>query len=170
MNTELTDGIVALTPLTLEDVDAHLAGEDDLLVRWLNGGPGTREGTEAYFRHCMEQWAIGGPLRAFGVRAGADAALAGTIDLRFEMPGLTEGQVNIAYGLYPAWRGQGLATRAVRLICHYAACEGAIQGVIQVDPDNPGSEAVARRGGFIYIKQVQSTDGNRFSWYVRDLA
>ncbi|MFD9045122.1 hypothetical protein ACFV0F_43925, partial [Streptomyces bottropensis] len=31
------------------------AGEDELLVRWLNGGPGTREGVEAYFRHCQEQ-------------------------------------------------------------------------------------------------------------------
>ncbi|MEV0663710.1 hypothetical protein ACIBI3_21030 [Actinomadura luteofluorescens] len=52
----LSDGIITLSPLRLADVEAHLAGEDELLVRWLNGGPGTREGVEAYFRHCREQW------------------------------------------------------------------------------------------------------------------
>lgn len=51
---KLSDGIITLSPLRLGDVEAHLAGEDDLLVRWLNGGPGTREGVEAYFRHCRD--------------------------------------------------------------------------------------------------------------------
>jgi hypothetical protein len=86
---KLPDGITTLFPLHLDDGDAHLAGEDELLVRYLNGGPGTREGVEAYFRHCREQWEIAGSLRAFGIRAGADEALAGTIDLRFEGEGLT---------------------------------------------------------------------------------
>ncbi|MCX4911672.1 hypothetical protein [Streptomyces sp. NBC_00878] len=48
----LSDGFTTLSPLRLDDVAAHLAGEDEPLVRWLNGGPGTREGVEAYFRHC----------------------------------------------------------------------------------------------------------------------
>lgn len=39
---KLSDGIVTLSPLCLDDAEAHLAGEDELLVRWLNGGPGTR--------------------------------------------------------------------------------------------------------------------------------
>ncbi|MFF6888011.1 GNAT family N-acetyltransferase [Streptomyces sp. NPDC012421] len=138
-------------------------------MRWLNGGPGTRAGTRAYFRQCMEQWAAGGPLRAFGVRVGSQAALAGTIDLRFEMPGLAPGQVNIAYGVYPAWRGQGLATRAVNLVCRYAAAEGATQAVIQVDPENPASAAVAHRSGFTCITRVPEGNGTRFDWYVRDI-
>ncbi|MFJ8888819.1 GNAT family N-acetyltransferase [Streptomyces sp. NPDC102402] len=163
------DGNVILSPLGPDDVRAHLAGEDDLLVRWLNGGPGTQAGTARYIRHCTEQWATGGPLRAFGIRVGAERALAGTIDLRFEMPGLSTGQVNVAYGLYPAWRGQGLATRAVLLVCRYAAAEGADQAVIQVDPDNTGSAAVAHRAGFTYVGQASGTDGDRFDQYVRDL-
>ncbi|CAL9624878.1 GNAT family N-acetyltransferase [Streptomyces sp. enrichment culture] len=85
---ELSGGIITLSPLRLDDVEAHLTGEDKLLVRWLNGGPGTREGVEAYFRHCREQWDAAGPLRAFGIRAGADKLLAGTIDLRFTGEGL----------------------------------------------------------------------------------
>lgn len=165
----LDDGDLLLSPLGPDDVRAHLAGEDDLLVRWLNGGPGTEAGTVRYFHHCMEQWATEGPLRAFGIRVGTEQALAGTIDLRFEMPGLTAGQVNLAYGLYPAWRGRGLATRAVLLVCRYAAAEGADQAVIQVAPDNPGSAAVAQRAGFTYAEQALGTDGDRFDRYVRDL-
>ncbi|WP_392870898.1 GNAT family N-acetyltransferase [Streptomyces sp. LN499] len=166
---ELSDGIITLSPLRLDDVEAHLTGEDELLARYLNGGPGTREGVEAYFRHCREQWAIAGPLRAFGIRAGADKTLAGTIDLRFEGEGLTSGQVNVAYGLYPSWRGHGLATRAVVLVSQYAASESGQEAVIQVNPDNSASAAVAQRAGFAPSKQTQSQDGTRLDWYVRDL-
>ncbi|GAA4934223.1 GNAT family N-acetyltransferase [Streptomyces coeruleoprunus] len=165
----LSDGIITLSPLRLDDVEAHLTGEDELLVRWLNGGPGTREGVEAYFRHCREQWDTAGPLRAFGIRAGADQVLAGTADLRFTGEGLAPGQVNVAYGLYPSWRGRGLATRAVLLASRYAAAEGAQEAVIQVDPENRASAAVARRAGFTPSKQPRSNDATRFDWYIRDL-
>ncbi|MEV0847446.1 GNAT family N-acetyltransferase [Streptomyces sp. NPDC049954] len=167
---KLSDGSITLSPLRLDDVEAHLTGEDELLVRWLNGGPGTREGVEAYFRHCREQWDTAGPLRAFGIRVGATGeALAGTIDLRFAGEGLAPGQVNVAYGLYSSWRGRGLATRAVLLASQYAASEGGAEAVIQVDPENSASAAVARRAGFAPGKQSYSKDGTRFDWYVRDL-
>ncbi|MFF8265526.1 GNAT family N-acetyltransferase [Streptomyces virginiae] len=118
-------------------METHLAGEDELLVHWLNGGLGTREGIEAYFRHCREQWDTACPLRAFGIRMGADEVLAGTIDLRFTGEGLAPGQVSVAYGLYPSWRGRGLATRAILLASQYAASEGGAESVIQVEPANP---------------------------------
>ena len=166
---KLSDGIITLSPLRLDDAEAHLTGEDELLVRYLNGGPGTHEGVEAYFRHCREQWDAAGPLRAFGIRVGADGTLAGTIDLRFEGEGLSSGQVNVAYGLYPSWRGRGLATRAVLLVSQYAASEGGQEAVIQVDPENRASAAVARRAKFTPNKQTQSKDGTRLEWYLRDL-
>ncbi|MFE1322845.1 GNAT family N-acetyltransferase [Kitasatospora phosalacinea] len=165
----LSDGVVTLSPLRPDDAQAHLAGEDELLVRWLNGGPGTREGVEAYFQHCREQWEAAGPLRAFGIRVGTDEVLAGTIDLRFSGECLRPGQVNIAYGLYPSWRGRGLATRAVLLACRYAAGEGGAEAVIQVAPENPASAAVAQRAGFTPARQTQRKDGTRFDRYTRDL-
>ncbi|MGW6565880.1 GNAT family N-acetyltransferase [Streptomyces sp. NPDC054975] len=166
---KLSDGIVALSPLRLDDVEAQLAGEDELLVRWLNGGAGTREGVESYIRHCQEQWNASGPLRAFGIRVGADEVLAGTVDLRFTGEGLAPGQVNVAYGLYPSWRGRGLAARAVLLVSQYAASEGGAEAVIQVQPGNPASAAVARRAGFTFRQQTQSKGGTCFDWYVRGL-
>ncbi|MFJ7251115.1 GNAT family N-acetyltransferase [Streptomyces sp. NPDC098085] len=166
---KLSDGIITLSPLCLDDAEAHLTGEDELLVRRLNGGPGTREGVEAHIRHCREQWDTAGPLRAFGIRAGADEALAGTIDLRFAGEDLAPGQVNVVYGLYPSWRGRGLATRAVLLASPYAAGAGGGEAVIQVEPENPASAAVARRAGFTPGKQAHGKNGTRFDWYVRDL-
>ncbi|MGW7458335.1 GNAT family N-acetyltransferase [Streptomyces sp. NPDC054797] len=166
---KLSDGIITLSPLRLDDADAHLTGEDELLARWLNGGPGTREGVEAYFRHCWEQWNTAGPLRAFGIRVGGDETLAGTIDLRFAEEDLAPGQVNVAYGLYPSWRGRGLATRAVLLASQYAAAQGGEEAVIQVDPENPASAAVAQRAGFTPAKQPHGYDAIRFDWYIRDL-
>ncbi|MFE7133884.1 GNAT family N-acetyltransferase [Streptomyces sp. NPDC057638] len=97
--------------------------------------------------------------RAFGIRAGADEILAGTVDLRFAGEGLTPGQVNVAYGLYPAWRGRGLATRAVPLATRYAADEGATEAVIQGEPDNPASAAVAQRAGCTPGRTVRGGDG-----------
>ncbi|MEU4172286.1 GNAT family N-acetyltransferase [Streptomyces sp. NPDC026665] len=166
---KLSDGIITLSPLHPGDAEAHLAGEDEALVRWLSGGPGTREGVEAYIRHCQEQWDTSGPLRAFGIRVGTDEALAGTIDLRFTAEGLSPGQVNVAYGLYPCWRGRGLATRAVLLASRYAASEGGQEVVIRVEPQNAASASVARRAGFTPGKHVHGEDGTQLDWYIRDL-
>ncbi|GHE09636.1 GNAT family N-acetyltransferase [Streptomyces alanosinicus] len=166
---KLSDGIIALSPLRLDDAETHLAGEDEPMVRWLSGGPGTRAGVEAYIRHCREQWETAGPLRAFGIRVGADEMLAGTLDLRFAAEGLAPGQVNVAYGLYPSWRGRGLATRAVLLVSRYAADEGGKEAVIRVEPENTASVAVAQRAGFVPGKHTRGGDGTRHHWYIRDL-
>ncbi|MEV5409085.1 hypothetical protein AB0K60_09635 [Thermopolyspora sp. NPDC052614] len=97
----LSDGVATLSPLSLDDLDAHLASKDDQLVRWLTGRSSFRAGTVAYIRRCKQQWSINGTLRAFGIHIAAQADLVGTIDVRFGTEDLTEGQVSIAYGLYP---------------------------------------------------------------------
>lgn len=164
----LSDGIVTLSPLCLDDVDAHLAGGDERLVRWLSGMPSTRASVEAYIRHCREQWVTGGPLRSFGIRTVAET-IVGTIDLRFDGEGLASGQVNVAYGLYPSWRGRGVATRAVDLVCQYAAEHGATEAVIKVEPENSASARVALRAGFAFVRRICEQDGTVFDRYERVL-
>jgi RimJ/RimL family protein N-acetyltransferase len=154
----LTDGVITLGPLRLEDAAAHLAGEDAELVRWLNGGPGTPAGVEAYIRRAIAQWAAGGPKLTFGIRT-ADG-LAGTIDVDLGLPGLQHGEANLAYGLYPAFRGRGLATRAVLLACRYLRDRGDIdRAVIRTHPANLASAAVAERAGFVPAPARRGGDG-----------
>ncbi|WP_457964761.1 GNAT family N-acetyltransferase [Arthrobacter sp. D1-29] len=165
---ELTDGVIRLSPLCLEDIEPHLAGEDAELVRWLSGGIGTRQSVEEYIRRCLDQWETGGPVHAFGIRVGL-AELAGTTEVQFDRPYLGPGTVNISYGLYPSWRGRGIATRALLLAGAHAAAAGAAQGVLRIEPGNTSSVAVALRAGYIPFRQSEESDGRQFNWYTKTL-
>ena len=166
---ELTDGVIRLSPLCLEDVDPHLAGEDAELVRWLSGGTSTRQSMEDDIRRCMDQWKAGGPVHAFGIRAGP-GELVGTTEVQFDQPYLQPGTVNISYGLHPAWRGRGIATRAVLLAGAHAAAAGAVQAVLRIEPRNTASIAVAGRAGYVPFRQSEEGDGRQFTWYTKSLS
>lgn len=164
----LADGVIVLRPLDLSDVAAHLAGEDEELVRWLNGGPGTRATVEAHVRACMAAWRAGGPTITFGIRTGVPERIVGTIDAHLELAGLERGEANIAYGLYPDARGRGLASRAVILLCDFLATErGVRQVAIRTDSANTASAAVALRTGFRLVRR--GDEEGELDWYVRDL-
>jgi RimJ/RimL family protein N-acetyltransferase len=169
MDAPLTDGTVTLTPLGPGDFDAHLAGEDEEMVRWLSGGRATPEGLRAYLERCEQWWARGGPFHNFGIRVGEDRVLAGTVDVQIGQYYLKPGQANLAYGLYPQWRGKGLATRAVVLACEYAAGLGCAEAVIRCEPENARSAAVAIRAGFTFRQRRSEADGTVLDWHVRDL-
>lgn len=94
---------------------------------------------------------------------------AGTVGLRLAADGPAPGQVNVAYGLHPSWRGRGPATRAALLASRYAATAGGEEAVIQVDPENPASAAVARRTGFTAGRQLPGDGGAGLDRYSRDL-
>lgn len=165
---ELADGVIRLSPLTLNDVEPHLAGEDAELVRWLSGGISTRQTVEDYIRRCMTQWDTGGPVYAFGIRVGR-GSLAGTIEVQFGQSYLEPGAVNLSYGLYPVWRGRGIAARAVLLAGSYAAKLGASQAVTRVEPGNLPSAAVARRAGYTQLPGSGASRGLQETWFVKDL-
>ncbi|WP_026931353.1 GNAT family N-acetyltransferase [Glycomyces tenuis] len=165
----LDDGTVSLTPLGPDDLEAHLAGEDEELVRWLSGGPADRDGLLDYLRACERMWIEGGPMHNFGVRCGPEAVLAGTMDVQFDQPYLPPGEVNLSYGLYPAWRGRGVATRAVVLACDYATALGAEAAVIRCEAANRRSAAVAERAGFEPLEPRLAEDGDLLDWYRRAL-
>ena len=166
----LSDGVVRLSPFGLAHARAHLAGEDAELVRWLNGGPGTPDGVAAYARRCERCWADGADPRAFAITVGGTGEQAGYIDLRFRAEYITAGEVNVSYGIYPQWRGRGLVTRAVRLVCEYAGREGARWAVIRTDPGNRRSADVARRAGFRFDRRVVESGGEVFDRHLLDLA
>ncbi len=162
----LTDGTIVLRPLGLDDIDAHFAGEDDDLVRWLNGGHGTVESVRAHIVRTMGWWEAGGPIFGFSIRIVPDHTLVGTIDVQLHQPFLSKRQANLAYGIYPAWRRQGIATRAVVLACEFLRRRSDVgEAVIRAEPDNPASAAVARSAGFTFSHRTNDEHG-RYDWYL----
>lgn len=165
----LSDGSVVLRPLTPADAADHLAGEDAELVRWLSGGIGTIETVGHYIQRVRQMWAGNGPIFTFGVRTAGDDVLLGTIDVQLNQAAFHPDQANLAYGLYPAGRGRGFATRAVNLALGFLRTHtSARTALIRVDPANSQSAAVAVRAGFtLTTPAAESVD--RLDWYERDI-
>ena len=86
--------------------------------------------------------------------AGQGAAFA-ISDLGREPIGLATaerrkaGRVELGYWLLPEGRGQGRATRALRLVSRWALSQpGVARLELATSPDNPASQRVAERSGF----------------------
>lgn len=156
----LTDGVIMLRCLAERDAEAHLAGEDDDLVRWLSGGRGSLDRLLPWIRQNREQWARNGPRRNFGVFDVASTALVGNAEAHLDQAGLEPGAVNISYGVFPAWRGQGIAVRAVTLILRWLQTQPTpTKAVIRVAPGNTYSQRVPETLGFHRAGLIISSPG-----------
>src|ERR1700739_5033837 len=164
----VTDGIIQLRPLTQADAPAHLAGEDDEMAKWLSGGRSTPATVQTAIAEFEEQWHSAGPRRAFGVFACSNGQLIGFVEANLELLG-NPAEVNIAYGIFPAWRGRGLAGRAIDLIAEYL--RGATEArdiVLQIAPANVRSIRVAEKAGFTRVGMHETVEGKRVR-YARKL-
>lgn len=165
---EITDGVCTLRPLRQTDAVEHLAGEDTELIRWLSGSPSTLKTVRGYIQRAEAMWSDGGPIFTFGIRATSGNALAGTLDVQLDRPYAVQGQANLAFGLYPAWRGRGLATRAVLLAVRFLREHTeAQQALIRADPVNTSSCAVARRAGFHSVGTAPADSQEKLEWFLR---
>lgn len=78
-----------------------------------------------------------------------------------------DGQVEIGYGVSPDWRGQGIATDAVRELARIAFASGAVERVLaQIAPDNTASLRVAGKLGFEVGATVRDADGEDLQQWV----
>ncbi|WP_435590218.1 GNAT family N-acetyltransferase [Nocardia sp. bgisy118] len=165
---QLSDGVITLRPIAVSDAEAHLAGEDRELVRWLNGGRGSLESVTAYFEECAANWAAQGPQRTFAITR--NDTLVGTLDIQIGRPFLAAGQADLTYGIYPMWRGHGFATKAVVLGCRYLARTGlAEEVVLRIDPVNADAVGVARRARFHYLRSSDEPGEGPLDWYIQAL-
>ena len=167
---ELSDGVVVLRPLSWSDAQDHLAGEDEELVRWLSGGPGTVDTVARHIATVQDMWLAGGPTFSFGIRLALDDRLAGTIDVQLKPDHAPQGFANLAYGLYAPYRGRGWASRAVELAVRFLRRRDDTTDVlIKVEPANSASIAVANRTGFsVYAEPPNTPDAH--IWYRRSLS
>lgn len=144
----LTDGVVALRPWGIDDVDDQLAAfADPVFVRFSDWAPDTRDQLLERLQEVelARENSLGIHLAithpATPSHALGEVALSGIDD--------TNQRASVGYWLSPAARGRGLASRAVRLISRWAFDElGLLRLELTCGPDNPGSQGVAVRCGF----------------------
>ena len=164
----LTDGVIFLRPLDAEDAAGHLAGEDEEMAKWVSGRRSTPATVEAFIRNNQESWRSGGPRRAFGVFDCASNRLAGFIELNLARLG-GPGQVNVSYGVFPQWRHQGVASRAINLMDEYLrTVTDTRQMVLRIAPENTASLKLAEKAGFTFCGVFDEPEG-RMARYVRAL-
>ena len=139
------DGITRLTAVTPDDTDAIEAGiHDPDVVRWIGPPPASVDDLAELDRRRL---AAGSP--TFAIRDDDDRFL-GLVWLNRSASEPGSGEVG--YWLLPAARGQGHATRAVRLLV-----EGAIRVLglrrieLVADVRNAASRRVAERAGFRHV-------------------
>lgn len=157
----LTDGVIRLRPLTQADAPAHLAGEDEEMAKWLNGGRSTAATVQAAIANFEGQWRTDGPRRAFGVFDCSSDQLIGFVEANLTLLGNPE-EVNVSYGIFAPWRGSGLAGRAINLMAKYLrSATNASKIVLQIAVENRRSIRVAEKAGFARVGVHDSTEGPR---------
>ncbi len=162
----VTDEVIGLRPLRVQDTDAQMAGEDAEIVRWLSGGWATEQRQREFLLGAGRAWHEGAPVVDLGIEELASEELVGMVGIQSGMSYLRDGQVNITYGLYPQARNRGLATRAVLLAMRLGRRRSPVREfVIRVHPDNAASARVARRAGYVFVTHTDDDEGS-LDWYV----
>jgi RimJ/RimL family protein N-acetyltransferase len=141
---ELTDGVVVLRPWRDEDIEPAIAGHDHEIARWF--GSGDTKPTYEQHRQAVDNWRKwydeGRSRVNFAVEH--DGHLVGSVEVR--KAGARTGA--LSWTLYAGYRGQGYATRAVRLLTDYAIDRLGMDRVeAEVDAENEASLRVATRAG-----------------------
>jgi RimJ/RimL family protein N-acetyltransferase len=147
----LGDGVIVLDAHTIEDAEAHHAGEDMEMVRRFDR---TEKATLEQIRGAMRRWmamrAARGPQFAYAMR-GPAGVLMGGCELQRRRPETA----HVSYWLYPAFRGHGYASRGLALLCAEAAkIEGVETIEADIAADNVASQGVALRNGFVRVGTV----------------
>jgi RimJ/RimL family protein N-acetyltransferase len=158
---DLSDDLITLRRLSLDDVDEWLAGEDDQQVRWFEfPRSATRLDVKRAITGWQESWQNDGPVRQWGACVRSSGAIAGGVELRR----LGDGEVNLSYVVFPPWRRLGIATRASRLALSYGShVLGATAATIKILEGNAASLGVARKLGAIEVGSEPSDAGGRFT-------
>jgi len=160
----LTDGFVLLDGYTLDDVDAHVAGEDDEQARRFGWFPkrSTPEGVRAWFLARQVDWRAGGPRLAWAARDATTLTLVGGCEVFLT----GNDQARMSWWTFPPYRRRGVASRAARLAAAYAFSHLGVQcleAVVAID--NAGSHGVARNAGFAEDGPIDSA-GETFIRYL----
>lgn len=127
-----------------EDAPAWQAGNDAEIIRWFEF-PGTPPLTEvrAAIDTWRESWALGGPVRHWGIWVAG--RLAGGVELRDR----GDRRANL-YVVFAGFRRRGIGADAVCHATHWGLEHLPVDAIVAiVDWNNVASRALAERAGFV---------------------
>lgn len=153
------DGVLTIRRQHPDDLERHLEAIDDAQIDWL-WEPGDRQAWESLTpverrelqrRHLEATHDDFGPGPKWCFSADtADARYVVYVDADLANRNVPAGAANISYACHPAYRGQGYASRAVRLVCRFLRDHTEAQEAhIVVDPRNTPSRRVALAVGAV---------------------
>ena len=144
----LSDGVVTLRPTDEERDAASLRHfEDPEIERYILGGPARPQNPSEVFERERDWWRLG-TNAAFSIDAEGHEERVGFMRLLF---GLADPFrfAEVGYFLFASGRGQGYATRAVRLAARWVLDDlGLTRLQARTSLDNPASQRVLERVGF----------------------
>ncbi|MFI5710593.1 GNAT family N-acetyltransferase [Kribbella sp. NPDC051620] len=142
----LTGPRVTLRVLTMADVDAWLAGDDEAQQRWFEApGPAPRENVVRLVETSRNSWETSGPKRHWAI--WLDGILAGGIDIEDR----GQGSAYLSYVVFPPSRRQGVAAESIPLVTTWAFTAWPItRAVAVIDELNTASRSTAERAGFLF--------------------
>jgi ribosomal-protein-serine acetyltransferase len=144
----LVDGVTSLRPWSDGDLPGLAeTGRDPDVTRWMGLPRQYRESDARAYLMSRYDGVHAGIRAPFAIVATGGGELLGSIALAHF--GWEDRRGEVGYWLGGAARGQGHATRAVRLICAWGFEALGLERIeLQAAVDNPASQRVAERAGF----------------------
>jgi RimJ/RimL family protein N-acetyltransferase len=141
----LTDGTVSLRYRQASDLDVICAASYDAETRrWLTDPPMDAGARAASMARVAEAFSSGRSAPLVIADSATDEPV-GLINVQFR----DDHTATVAYSVFPAHRGQGVAPRAVRLAAEWAFSDlGLSELLLEIDPGNLASLRVAQKCGF----------------------
>lgn len=161
---------ITLRPFTLDDIATHLANDDEQQAKWMDGKR-TEQSTRNWINRCEENWRDDGPVYTFAVTKN-NGELIGEIDANIdceELDSVNEGEANVSYSIYPKFRGQGYAGKAVSLMERFLLSKNISKSVIRISPENISSLKVPEKLGYSNEGKIISRDGDELIIFVKAL-
>ncbi len=132
LDRQLTDGVVTVRPFDPDDRQILIDGRDDEFHTFM--GEGSPEPT---------------PTACITVEGRDGPVIVGWIDADDDRTWLRERELNLGYSVFAFHRGNGHATRALRLFRdQLEAQHPPFVPTLLIDPANAASIVVAQRAGF----------------------
>jgi len=141
----LTDGTIRLRHRREPDIAVIAAASaDPETLRWLEDPPMDEQAQRTSLARVEQLWASGTSAPLVIADASTDVPV-GLTNLQF----IDDVSASVAYSVFPAYRGRGIAPRAVALLVGWAVEDLRVERLIlEADAGNVASLRVAEKAGF----------------------